>query len=471
MKKILLPILLSIVSLSAVAQGYRIAFQPQQPKDSVAFLGQHFRDQFIILDTARLDKGQFLFQGKRPLEPGVYVLLSHDQKKLFDFMIDGSQKFSIAYDEHCSNAQMKVKGSEANTLMFQYMAKMDWARTRAKEIKDDESAMKALSEEMEAFEQNYMERNKKYRFTQLANMFSNVEVPDTLPDNNAKALYFRTHYWDKIDLADHRLIYTPQLFDKMNYFFFGLLYYQEADTITRHAQRLLDRVAADSTMLRYFLDFITPRYERSTKNIGWDQVFVDLVKNYYLAGRCPWATEAELYSKRNTIDYLSHSLIGAIAQELYMADTAQSTDSRQWVSSHRFPQPYVILWFWDPDCHHCQEQSAALAHLVDSLDAVGSRRFEVYAVGYESDVAKWKKYLCTHHMPFVNVGGSNVNIDYQEAFNVHGAPTMIILDPDRRIIMNKVIPAQNILLFLDRYEAEHPEMKTKITPWMRSVRR
>ena len=57
-----------------------------------------------------------------------------------------------------------------------------------------------------------------------------------------------------------------------------------------------------------------------------------------------------------------------------------------------------------------------------------------------------------HQLPFVNVGGSNVNIDYQEAYNVHGAPTMIILNEERRIIMNKVIPAKNLLTFLDRYE-------------------
>ena len=73
-------------------------------------------------------------------------------------------------------------------------------------------------------------------------------------------------------------------------------------------------------------------------------------------------------------------------------------------------------------------------------------------MGYEADVAKWKKYVRDHHLPFVNVGGSNVNIDYQVAYNVHGAPTMIILDEHRRIIMNKVLPTNQILPFLKRHE-------------------
>ena len=50
------------------------------------------------------------------------------------------------------------------------------------------------------------------------------------------------------------------------------------------------------------------------------------------------------------------------------------------------------------------------------------------------------------------MGGNNVNIDYQVAYNVHGAPTMIILDEQRRIIMNKVLPSNAILPFLRDHE-------------------
>jgi len=52
----------------------------------------------------------------------------------------------------------------------------------------------------------------------------------------------------------------------------------------------------------------------------------------------------------------------------------------------------------------------------------------------------------------VNVGGPNVNIDYQEAYNIHSAPTMIILNEKRDIIMNKTLPAKSLLKFLDNYE-------------------
>ena len=448
--------------------GYKITFTSASLADGKYYIGQHFRDTFITIDSSTALKNTATFSGKSKLEKGVYTFLDSQKKKLFDFMIDDSRTFTIAFDENKSNEGMKVTGSKANSLMFSYMAKLDWARARSKEIGKDKKEMDKLSEEMKSFEENYMKQNASYKFTQLIEMFSNVDVPDQIPagssDTNLRnwqAIYYRTHYWDNVNLKDHSLIYTPQLFDKMNYYFFGILYRQDADTITRYAHLVLDRVVNDSTMLRYFLDFILPHYERSTKNIGWDQVFVNLVNDYYLAGKCSWATKADLFSKKQTVDFLSQSLIGAMGQELLMADTNQSENPADWISSHAFPQKYVMLWFWDPDCNHCKKQTAELKILYDSLTAAGNKIFEVYAVGYESDVQKWLNYVRKHQLPFVNVGGPNVNIDYQEAYNVHGAPTMILLNADRQIIMNKTLATNMVLPFIEQYEKSHPEQANR----------
>ena len=477
MKRLIISFFLLLPALAS-AQNYNIEFTSPSIEMQQYYIGQHFRDTFILIDSVQAQKGKVVFSGKKKLDTGVYTLLDKEKKKIFDFMVDDSRKFSIAFDENHSNAGMKVTGSKANTLMFQYMAKLDWANEQGKAInekKKDPAQKDAASKEMEQltktmkdFEDNYLKDNQQYRFTKLIGMSKRIDVPEQIPagskDTNLQlwqSIYYRTHFWDYVDFTDHSLIYTPQLFDKMNYYFFGVLYYQDADTITRYAHLVLDRFVNDSTMLSYFLEFITPRYERSTKNIGWDQVFVNLVRDYYLAGHCPWATKGNLTNKRQTVEYLSHSLIGAMGQELLMADTNQSPDPKDWISSHAFPQKYVMLWFWDPDCSHCKKQTAELKTLYDSLVAANNKIFEVYAVGYESDTRKWINYVEKHKLPFVNVGGSNVNIDYQEAYNVHGAPTMILLDADRRIIMNKTLPTKSVLPFIEQYEKNHPEQANR----------
>ena len=459
---------------------YKIIMNSPTLNGQKMYIGRHFRDKYIIIDSSQAQQGMVAFVSQNNIDRGVYALLSGEKKKIFDFVVDDSRFFSIAYDSIHSNAGMKVDGSEANRLMYSYMARLDDAQKRGREMNDrikkgNEKAknkarkeLENLSTELERYEKNYMTENSDYLFTRLISMFSEDKDTAQVPPHASKEDLQRwkshrtlTTYWDKVDFKDHSLIYTPQLFDKMNYYFFNLLYYAESDTIIHYTHKLLDRMEGDSTMMRYVLDFIMPPYERSTRNIGWDQVFVSLVEDYYLKGKCRWATAADLYNKRQTIEYLKPSLIGAIGQELLMADTNQSNNTADWLSSHALPQKYVILWFWDPDCSHCKRQTAELAHLYDSLENAGNRQIEVYAVGYENDTEKWIRYVRQHRLPFVNVGGTNVNINYIDAYNVHGAPTMIILDADRRIIMNKNIPTNSILPFIEDYEARHPEQRDR----------
>lgn len=463
---------LLLLASTLQAQKYRITFLPRQSSPSgTYYLAQHFRDKTLLRDSTSATPKGIVFSGHN-LPRGVYVLLDDKRKALFDFMVDDSRTFSISFDSTCSMAGMKVKGSKANERMFEYMMRIDQAKKRSKEIdgrkKDPtlraaaEKEMDQLTGEMNRYEQDYFRRNGNLLFTRLVRVANPIDVPDSLPAgvtmqrDEWRSLYFRSHYWDSIDLHDTTLVYTPQFFDKLSYFFFRVLYHQPCDTITRYANLLLEQVADDSTMLRYILDYITPRYERSAKMVGWDQVFVNLCNQWYIPGRCPWVTPGERANKRQRVAFLSRSLIGAQGAELLMPDTNQSPDIKDWISSHRFPQRFVMLWFWDPDCHHCQAQTAELKILYDSMTASGNKYFEVYAVGYEADVDKWKRYVREHALPFVNVGGSMVNIDYQEAYNVHGAPTMILLDEHRRIIMNKTLPTNQVIPFLRRWETEHP---------------
>ena len=453
-------IILSLLACcgTAAAQQYSFTFQPAGLEDTMLYIGRHYRDEVQLLDSTRPATKGYLFAGKRTWQRGVYALVRQDRKTvLTDFLIDDSRVFTLSGDNKMSATSVKVKGSKANIAMFDYMATQQRAVKEADSLKKagDKAGLEALSTRMIAYEDSALANGKNNIYLHLIDVCQNPKVPDDVTD---KALYYRTHYWDRLFESDYRttdpiLVYSPQFFNKMNYFFFGLLYRADSDTINAEFDRLMNRIGDDTAMVRYIIQFFEPKYYRSSaKNVGWDAVWCHIASEYILKNRCPWMRESEVFLARQNYNRIRQSLIGAHGQELMMLDTTQIDAPEHWFSSHRFPEKYVILWFWDPDCHHCQEQSAELKILYDSLQNAPDRRFEIYAVGYESDVAKWKKYVREHDFRWVNVGGPNVNIDYQEAYNIHSAPTMIILNEKRDIIMNKTLPAKSLLKFLDNYE-------------------
>lgn len=469
MKHSIITILLLAAAFGAGAQSYSFTFNLEGMEDSMLYIGRHYRDAVTLMDSARrAANGSYTFRGKQKWERGIYALVRQDRtKQVGDFAIDGSLKFTISGDSKLTPSTVTVKGCLSNQQMFSYMTTVQAARREAEEIRarkkdpatkaQAEADEKTLTERMDRYDSVARHPKKPLVFFDLLNACENADVPDEVED---KAYYYRAHYWDKLFEGEmlkvngekEVLLYSPQLFNKMNYFFFNIVYHADSDTICKEIDKLMERIGDDTAMARYVLDYITPKYFRSTKNIGWDAVWCHIAREYYFKGRCPWTTEGNMHNMHYNYDRIIQSIIGAHGQELWMLDTTQIDAPEHWVSSHRFPQKYVILWFWDPDCHHCQEQSAALKVLYDSLLTAPERPFEVYAIGYESDVDKWKKYVKEHDFRWVNVGGPHVNIDYQEAYNVHGAPTMIILNEKRDIIMNKVLPAKSLLPFLKEYE-------------------
>ena len=463
MKRIASILLTVLLGLNCMGQQYSFTFKLDGVTDTMLYIAQYYRDEIKPVDSARLTSNQYVFKGKRTWDKGIYVLVKQDRKsQIGDFAIDNSRKFTISGDAKLTPSTVKVQGCASNQEMFGYLATLQQGEKDIKEIRERkkdpatkekaEAEEKALIERMQAYEAST--RNSSSIFMQLVNACDNPIVPDSIEN---PAYYYRQHYWDKLfenknSINPSTLLHSPQLFKKMNYYFFGVLYHADSDTIIKDLDRLMARIGDDTAMARFVMQFIEPRYYRSTRNVGWDAVWCHIAHDYMLTGRFPWAKESEIYLARKNYHRIVQSIIGAHGQELWMADTNQSENPADWISSHRFPQKYVILWFWDPDCHHCQEQSAALKVLYDSLQNDPNRPFEIYAVGYESDIPKWKKYIREHDFRWVNVGGPNVNIDYQEAYNVHSAPTMIILNERRDIIMNKVLPAKNLLQFLENYE-------------------
>ena len=92
--------------------------------------------------------------------------------------------------------------------------------------------------------------------------------------------------------------------------------------------------------------------------------------------------------------------------------------------------------------------------MYDSLEAKGTRNFDVYAVANDADIDRWKKYVKENNYPWINVGGNKANVDYLDAYNIYesGNPAMFILNEKREIILNRRIEMSSIPEFLEQYE-------------------
>ena len=90
-----------------------------------------------MVDSAVLKQGSYTFTGSKALNRGVYALVRQGREKsIGDFVIDGSQRFTITADENMTASTVKVKGSESNQQMFTYIATVQDAKKQMNDIRE-----------------------------------------------------------------------------------------------------------------------------------------------------------------------------------------------------------------------------------------------------------------------------------------------------------------------------------------------
>ena len=464
----------------------KIVFNIKDYQDEKVLLIIHYRDKLLLKDSAQNNgKGVFVFEGDTPYDNGLYMLVSGSKKPLLNFIMDESQKFTFNLDttgnvHHFSvinspeNAEMlrfQQKSSDAQKIMAQWTDKRK--EFESKNIKDSAEYYKekiaGLDADMKQFITELIDANPTFLFSKLQKSYRDIEIPapPVHPDGSIDSLfqlvYYRTHYWDNFDLTDKRFLFLPSYEPKLNNYLKKVLWYQETDTINRYVDLMLQKTAPDSLMYRFLLEYLSREFETSNM-IGHDGIFVHIVKNNQLAGKCTWMDEDLLKRYKMRIDDLEPMMIGKKSMEMVIPDTAQSDNYFQWISSYNMPKKYRILWFFDHTCSHCLKESKEMKIVYDSLALIGKLNFDVYAVNQTEDIEGWKKYIIKHGFTWINVGGNKGNMDWKKEYHIASNPQFYIINQDKTIILNKNITKSMIPKFLEEYEkmeAEKLKLKNK----------
>ncbi len=449
--------------------AYDFTFNIKDAKDTIVYLTINFDGKLLLRDSAKPEiPGVFRFRNTNKLEQGFYSLIAQKRIQYASFIIDDNPFFSYTMDTTGQPNNMHVLNSPTNEMIVDFQkhtAKAQKQMTDLNNLKkacdargDKDSVeiylnqMKDINTEMTNYIQSLIDEHPDYLFVKMQKAYQDFEVPEIKDkngevDQEARAAYYRTHYWDNMDLSDGRMIFMPVFPSKVKEYFEKVMQYQEVDTINKYIDLTLDK-CTDTTIYQYMVNYLSLYYE-SSKNIGYDGVFVHIAKNNQLQGKCFWMDEELIGKYRKRVERLEPLLIGQHAPELIIPDTNDN-----WHSSHALPKEYVIIWFFDPDCHECRRETKKLRALYDSLQTIGTRNFDVFAIANDCTPERWVRYVREEGHPWLVVGGNKGNIDYLEAYNTYetGNPTMFILNKKRDIICNKRIPINMIPTFLEQYE-------------------
>jgi thiol-disulfide isomerase/thioredoxin len=447
------------VQTKAANEGYLIKFQVKGLKDTICLIATYYGNGNYVKDTLKVDAaGRFTFKANSDYPKGIYLAVIND-KNYFEFIINNDQRFSMETDRKDLVGKMVITGSQDNQLFYDYLKynKSRYAEMQALQKliikgKTSKDSIKLINEKSEKINQDIIrykldiaEKHPSSFVAFLINAMREPEIPE-IPvlgngrkDSTFAYRYVKAHFWDGTDFTDDRLLRTPVFDNKLKKYFDKILY-QIPDSIIKETDLLIEKARPNKEMFKYLVWYATYHSE-SSEIMGFDRIFVHVVDTYYITHQATWERPTvveNLIKKANRIRPL---LIGQVAPNMIMLDT-----NYQPVSMYSIKSNFLILFFWDPDCGHCEQEIPKLKDFYDKeKDSLGIKIFSVCA---DSSMMKWKSALRKKNMNWINVDGPRtLTENYHDQYDVSTTPVIYILNNRKEIIAKRLITEQFLQFF------------------------
>ncbi|HLV42169.1 MAG TPA: thioredoxin-like domain-containing protein [Brumimicrobium sp.] len=480
MKLIKTLILTAFIGMGSFAQD--LTFKVTGIKDTTVHLVKYVGSKLYYADTAQLVNSKVTFDGSKQ-EPGIMALLMPGQR-YFEFIYNNEKVHietkSPNYVEH-----MVIKHSKENQIFLDYIQFMKVSRENANKLQEEigqleesqteeKSAISAqlskVGKDVLAYQNKVVAENPNTLVSKVIRMSTDVQIPEAPKNEEGDPInknfayeYFRDHYFENIDLTDDRLVNTPVLQNKLEYYYSKNMLVQHPDSIIKYIRPIIDQLEPSSMMYRFFVTTTTSNFEKS-KIMGMDKVTNFLINRYYCAPdkvgnpKGHWMDAEKLEELCKDTKKRLRLVQGETPPNLILPDST----SKKWYSLYEVDAEYTILYFWDPGCGHCKKVTPKLETLYTKK--FKERNVEIYSVGKATgdDYEDWKKFIKSKGLSFINVGVTREvyeqakadphslipskttleSINYQETYDIYSTPRVWILDKDKKIIAKSLSVAQ-----------------------------
>lgn len=451
MNKFLSIIFILFLSQNIFSQGYKIDIKIKNAENSEIYLAYYYGAKKYVIDTINLDKnGKGRFESINKLPEGVY-LIALESKKYFEFIIPEKQEFYIETDTIDLNSNLSFINSEENQNFNLYQKKvynkqleMNLLFSKAQNISDNKliDSLKVEGKKIENDIQNIWiesaEENKNNFLGILIKSMLDIIIPN-LNSSKDSIEFLKKHYFDNIDLADSRLLRSPVLHNKIDYFFKNIID-QNTDSMLKYSDFILKKAELNSETYKYILVYLLRYYENS-HNVFLDEFFVKISENYFIGRPDLWPEKYMTDNLKSRISFIKPTLKGALAPEIVLLDITSKP-----ISTHSFNKKYTILFFWDPECDHCTVEVPKMYNLFQKLP---NSEFEILSIYISNNFTIWNNYIKSNNFSeWINAYSPHNYNSIKDVYNIYSTPLIIMLDKDKKIL-EKFIEADELEKYIN----------------------
>ena len=370
----LLLICIGTVTCFAQKAGYDIQVQIPDMEGKTFYLKSFYGDENTYIDSCRVKKGTARFKSGALLPDG-YYLITDNSSTLFPIVVEQSRKFTLSPDA--------INGSVENQTYRNYRSAQDPI---------DPIFLNSLCE---------------------AN-------PNALV---SKYMKLETYGLDSCDQMESRLLRHPAF----NQYITEKLMSADITVI----DQTIEKFGAASEIGKYYLAKMLKHYNMDN-NAPFDEILVHLYDKYYLPNNLQLYSDTYERTLKRAVMRKRHTLVGA---EIPHLEAINAEGKRETTENPQ--RTYTVIWFWDPDCEDCQEETPILHKMY--AEHAEEYDFEVFALSLTADIERWKRISKEWGLTWPNTCSEmgETNYDFIDYFSIVTTPCCLLIDKNHKIIMRQ----------------------------------
>ena len=432
--------------------GYRISVDIDGYEEDLLTLGYYMMDKQYIVDTAyRSSEGDFVFASDTAaLEPGIYLVVLSPDNNYFEMLVGSKEAQNFRLSTSTDDlADVKVEGDRDNELFYQYLTFIREKQRESAPLREtlaDSTTSPALAakakEDLLAIDaavkeyQRGLQQREPDAFVSTIIQFNQTPEPPAFeaesdPEERQRKQWrwLQANYLDGLDLDDPRVVRTPFLFSRVNYFV-NSLQVRHPDTLAAAIDQVLESMDPQSEAYRMLVVHFTNEAATS-KLVGMDALYVHMVDNYYRNGTAYWADEEQVGKMTDNADRLKPLLIGQQAPDLKMTRRDGTP-----INLYDVDADYTVLYFWRYDCPACKKSTPHMKEFYEKYADAGVKIFSVCTKGADEIGNCWD---------YVDEQGTGdwiqVADPYQrfyKSYDIQSTPSIFLLDRDKTIVSKRI---------------------------------
>ena len=260
--------------------------------------------------------------------------------------------------------------------------------------------------------------------------FEMVAVPSVITEPDKRAEYLVMHYWDKFDFTDTAYIHLPEVTEQALANYIDIMRYASPEVAASSIKNMLNKAQADSSMFAYFTGMYEKYLYEPNSPMRNETLYISVLQATLDAGVLD---EVSKIRPASLLELALKNRPGELATDF----TYTLANGRKG-TLYGVKAPYLILFFYNPDCPACKEITDRLAASEFINGKIKNKELKILAVYPDEDLTAWKNHISYMPASWINSYDETISLRNDEVYDLKAIPTLYLLDKDKKVLLKDV---------------------------------